>query len=122
MHTSSDVVFAVPALPPHVAASLGQPLPSTSTVPKRAPLLPRTVFPDQHIPLLLSKIASLETGNLTFIVETVHKELTEFKVKKNSIEAKIKEVGEKSKEGKKVWLVKPEVKVRPVSMMRGLYR
>ncbi|KAF7791279.1 hypothetical protein EIP86_002293 [Pleurotus ostreatoroseus] len=112
-HTTSNVVFAVPALPSHVTASYSQPASltaSTASVPKRTAPPPRTVFPDQHIPLLLSKIASLETGNLTYLVETVHKELTEFKVKKNSIEAKIKEIGEKSREGKKVWVVKPEVK------------
>lgn len=110
--------FIVPDLPPHVTAALKSnghltvPAPSGTTSPgiKRstAPLpKPKTVFPDQHIPLLLAKITELETGNLTFIVETIYKELGEFHVKKNAIEAKVKEVGEKSKGGKRVWVVKP---------------
>ncbi len=41
----------------------------------------------------------------------MYKELSEFKVKKNAIEAKVKEIGEKSREGKKLWVIKPEVKV-----------
>ena len=64
------------------------------------------------MPLLLAKIKELDTGNLTFIVETVYKELSTQKagVKKNAIEAKVREVGEKCKE-KKVWVVKAEVRV-----------
>ena len=119
IHPSANAGFAVPALPVHVAAALGQATPSpSSAVPsaftsarKSAVPLPKTVFPEQHIPLLLSRITSLETGNLTFIVETVYKELREFKVKKNAIEAKVRELGEKSKEGRKVWVIRPEAKV-----------
>ena len=44
------------------------------------------------------------------IVETVHRELQAHKVKKNAIEAKVREVGEKCKE-KKVWIVKADVRV-----------
>lgn len=70
------------------------------------------------MPLLLAKIKELDTGNLTFIVETVYKELSTQKagVKKNAIEAKVREIGEKSKDGgsAKVWVVKPDVRVRRV--------
>lgn len=60
--------------------------------------------------MLLSKITALATSNLAFIVETVYQDVREHRVKKNSIEAKIKEVGEKCKT-QKVWVVKPDVKV-----------
>lgn len=68
------------------------------------------------MPLLLAKIKELDTGNLTFIVETVYKELSTQKagVKKNAIEVKVREVGEKSKDSgsAKVWVVKRDVRVR----------
>ncbi|THG98582.1 hypothetical protein EW026_g3635 [Hermanssonia centrifuga] len=107
--------FAVPALPerlqvPPSAAATSSSGPSVFNIKKRPVVQPKTPFPDAHIPLLLSKIGSLESGSLTFIVETVYKELSEFKVKKNAIEAKVKEIGEKSREGKKLWVIKPEVK------------
>ena len=47
----------------------------------------------------------MQTGNITGIVETVYLELRAHKVKKNAIEAKLREIGEKSKE-KKVWVLK----------------
>jgi hypothetical protein len=71
---------------------------------------PKTTFPDTHLPALVSKIAALETSNITFLVESIYQELRPHKVKKNAIEAKIKEVGEKCKE-KKVWIIKPSVTV-----------
>lgn len=60
--------------------------------------------------MLLAKITSLATSNLAFIVETVYQDVREHRVKKNAIEAKVKEVGEKCKT-LKVWVVRPEVKV-----------
>jgi len=65
---------------------------------------PKTTFPDAHIPFLLDKITSLATPKLSFIVESVHQELRVHNVKKNAIEAKVREVAEKSKE-KKIWVV-----------------
>ena len=62
------------------------------------------------MPHLLARIDALATPSLLGIVETVHRELAAHKVKKNAIEAKVREVGEKCKE-KKVWIVKAEVKV-----------
>ena len=50
----------------------------------------------------------METGNITAIVEVVYQELRNHKVKKNAIEAKVREIGEKNK---KIWVVKAEVKV-----------
>lgn len=71
---------------------------------------PKNPFPEAHLPALLSKIETLATGSLISIVETVYQELKEHKVKKNAIEAKVREVGEKCKD-KKVWVVKPVVSV-----------
>ena len=65
---------------------------------------PKTTFPDIHVPLLLDKITTLATTNLTFIVESIHQDLRAYKVKKNAIEAKVREVAEKSRE-KKIWVI-----------------
>ncbi len=77
-------------------------------VPKKAAPPPKTVFPEVHLPLLLSKINALQTTNLTFLVEAIYQDLRAHKVKKNAIEAKVREVGEKSKDTK-FWMVKPGV-------------
>jgi chromatin assembly factor 1 subunit A len=79
-----------------------------SLMPKRG--LPKTNFPDAHLSVLLSKITSLATGNMTFLVESVFQELREHNVRKNAIEAKLKEVGEKCKH-KRIWVVKDDVAV-----------
>jgi chromatin assembly factor 1 subunit A len=68
------------------------------------------MFPEAHLPVLVSKIAALETSSITFLVESIYQDLRAHKVKKNAIEAKVKEVGEKCKE-KKVWIVKGGVTV-----------
>lgn len=115
--------FAVPSLPARLSngslASNAHLQPGTSAQPKRPLPPPKTSFPDVHMPFLISKITELDTGNLTFIVESVYKELKGLPktmgvpvVKKNAIEAKVKEVGEKDK---KVWTVKSEIKVRGVT-------
>lgn len=120
---SSNAVFAVPPLPerfadpnslavPSVSLSSAGAPPVSSSTNKRTVLTPKTSFPEAHIPFLLTKITSLATGSITFLVETVYQELRAHKVKKNAIEAKIKEVGEKCKE-KKVWVIKEEVRVSP---------
>lgn len=55
-------------------------------------------------------MTELDTGNLTFIVESVFKELDSagvVGVKKNAIERRVREVCEKGKSGtKKVWKVR----------------
>ncbi|KAG5647143.1 hypothetical protein DXG03_001098 [Asterophora parasitica] len=113
----NDGVFVVPSLPerlqpnatasPNTAASSSS---TTSPTPKKAPAVPKAPFPDAHLPFLLEKIASLKTGSISFLVEAVHRELREHKVKKNAVEAKVREVGEKCKE-KKFWVVKPGIRV-----------
>ncbi|KIP01717.1 hypothetical protein PHLGIDRAFT_80200, partial [Phlebiopsis gigantea 11061_1 CR5-6] len=111
-HTSqTQPVFAVPALPEHVAASSSD----VSAAPaKRALPAPKTSFPDASMPALLAKIQELNTGSLPVIVDGVYKELSAA-VKKNAIEAKVREIGEKKKKegaGAKVWVVRPEIRVR----------
>ncbi|KAJ3554787.1 hypothetical protein NM688_g2931 [Phlebia brevispora] len=111
---ADDLDFVVPPLPPHLAASLGQiPRGSTATaVPPAKPAepkrkdLPKTVFPSQHIPLLLETISSLKTSSLQFIIDTAYKALSGFDVKKNSIGPKVRELACKEK----IWIVKEEVK------------
>ncbi|KAI0080560.1 hypothetical protein K474DRAFT_1657705 [Panus rudis PR-1116 ss-1] len=110
--TSGNHEFAVPALPERLATTNSSQVAETSTTaaaptPKRPPPAPKTTFPSEHLPVLVSKITSMETGNITAIVEVVFQELRAHKVKKNAIEAKVREIGEKNK---KVWIVKPEVK------------
>ncbi|CDO70716.1 hypothetical protein BN946_scf184798.g31 [Trametes cinnabarina] len=110
--------FLIPALPPHVAKSAcstsSLPAPSTSQAAGSsappAKRVAKTPFPEVHLPHLLSRIEELATSSLHCIVETVHRELQAHRVKKNAIEAKVREVGEKCKE-KKVWVVRSDVKV-----------
>jgi hypothetical protein len=83
---------------------------STSSLPKRAPTGTKTAFPETHLPFLLSKIATLATGNLVYLVQNIYEELRVYGVKKNAIEGKIREIGEKSKE-KKIWIVKDDFAV-----------
>lgn len=105
--------FVVPALPPRLnAPNIATPSAQAFQPGTKRPLpAPKTAFPEAHLPLLLARINSLATGSLPYIVEAVHQELKEQRVKKNSIEAKIREVGEKCKT-KKIWVVKPHFKVR----------
>ncbi|KAG1891349.1 hypothetical protein F4604DRAFT_409243 [Suillus subluteus] len=103
--------FAVPSLPNRLSGNSGAAESSSAAaqalVNKRATpaSTPKTTFPDAHVPLLISKITTLATTNLTFIVESVHQELRAHKVKKNAIEAKVREMAEKSKE-KKIWVIR----------------
>ncbi|KAH8107191.1 hypothetical protein BXZ70DRAFT_282272 [Cristinia sonorae] len=108
---STDAQFVVPALPerltkPAVEAGTSQKS-SPSTKRAAAPITPKTPFPDAHLPVLVAKIQSMQTGNIAGIVEMVYHELRVHKVKKNAIESKLREIAEKAKE-KKVWVVKSE--------------
>jgi len=114
--SASEPRFAVPALPSRLHPSAAAASANLQTVQaaapatsKRPPPAPKTTFPDAHLPLLLTRIISLATGSLTYIVETLHQELKDQRVKKNAIEAKVREVGEKCKM-QKIWVVKPAVK------------
>ncbi|KAL6309063.1 hypothetical protein BKA93DRAFT_821888 [Sparassis latifolia] len=108
--STSDAHFAVPALPARLEAKPNPTLAANAPSPipvKRAG--PKTPFPEAHVPLLLERIGSLATPSLPFIIETIYNELKEQRVKKNAIEAKVRELAEKCRE-KKVWVVKPDVK------------
>ncbi|EIM90432.1 uncharacterized protein STEHIDRAFT_119429 [Stereum hirsutum FP-91666 SS1] len=119
--STSAPQFAVPALPAHVIQTahinpnpnLNSPVPSSSSAPnltpKKPPAPPKHPFPDAHLSLLLSKIDSLATGSLPALVDSVYQELKVHKVKKNAIEVKVKEVAQK--DGRKVWIVRPEFAV-----------
>jgi chromatin assembly factor 1 subunit A len=48
----------------------------------------------------------METSSLVLLVETVYEALKPHKVTKASVEAKVREVGEKDR-AKKKWVVKP---------------
>ncbi|KAG6844724.1 hypothetical protein H0H87_004344 [Tephrocybe sp. NHM501043] len=114
-----DGVFVVPSLPERLVQSAGS-IPAsavassstatTSSGPTKKSLVPKQPFPVQHLPFVLQKIAELQAGSINFLVEAIHRDLREHKVKKNMIEAKVREVGEKCKE-KKFWIVKPSVQV-----------
>ncbi|KAJ4488187.1 chromatin assembly factor 1 subunit A-domain-containing protein [Lentinula aciculospora] len=111
---ASEKGFAVPDLPNH-ASQIGTAKgphngPSAMSVVapsglKRLTVTPKTAFPEEHLPILLSKINTAQAANLTVLVEAVSQELRDHKVKKNAIEAKIREVGEKCKV-RKFWVVK----------------
>ncbi|KAK7015004.1 chromatin assembly factor 1 subunit A-domain-containing protein [Favolaschia claudopus] len=103
-------VFAVPSLPDRLLAasaasdSSAAAQPGTAA-PKRAAPGPKTAFPDIHLGRLLDKIATSATASLPILIDTIYQDLKDHKVKKNSIEAKVREVAEKCKV-KKVWIVK----------------
>ncbi|KIJ17461.1 hypothetical protein PAXINDRAFT_175905 [Paxillus involutus ATCC 200175] len=106
----ADPAFPMPSLPAKALSNAG---PADTLVPatmKRTgtAFTPKTAFPDAHIGTLLTKITDLATPSLTFLVESIYQDLRVHKVKKNAIEAKVREVGEKSKD-KKIWVVKQAV-------------
>jgi chromatin assembly factor 1 subunit A len=117
---SSDGIFVVPSLPDRLAASVpikvgissttGSPSTSAPSVPKQTTAAPKTPFPDIHLPILLDKVTSLQAASINFLVEAIHRELREHKIKKNAIEAKVREVGEKCKQ-RKFWVIKPAAQV-----------
>ncbi|KAJ7489875.1 chromatin assembly factor 1 subunit A-domain-containing protein [Mycena galericulata] len=109
--TSKKDGFAVPPLPDRlVAAAPVSATDMSSTAPpptaaKRITIAPKTIFPDIHLPHLLDKITTSQTASLPILIDTIYQDLRDYKVKKNSIEAKVREVAEKCKV-KKVWIVK----------------
>ncbi|KAG6821095.1 hypothetical protein H0H93_007254 [Arthromyces matolae] len=111
-----DGAFVVPSLPDRFGSSNAlqsnqtTPLAAAIAGPPKRMITPKQPFPDQHLPLVLEKIESLQTGSINFLVEAIHRELREQKIKKNTIEAKIREVGEKCKE-KKCWIVKRSIQL-----------
>ena len=131
-NTRTNKAFAVPALPSHAQ---GQSSPSSSattstlnpntsttdstsvnpssnvndTVAKRATTV-KYPFPPALLPYLADRVATLSSANITWLVESLYQDLRVHKVKKNAIEAKLKEVGEKCPV-RKVWIVKEDVLV-----------
>ncbi|KAF8655980.1 hypothetical protein AX16_002840 [Volvariella volvacea WC 439] len=105
---ASDAVFAVPSLPDHVVNGT---VPQAGLqTPKKATATAKSAFPEAHLQYLLSKITALQAPSLTFLVEALYQDLRVHKVKKNAIEAKVREVGERCKE-RKVWVIKPDIKI-----------
>lgn len=80
------------------------------TVAKRPVAAPKTVFPEAHLAQLLDKITTSQTASLPILIDTIYQDLRDHKVKKNAIEAKVREVAEKCKV-KKVWIVKESLRV-----------
>jgi chromatin assembly factor 1 subunit A len=89
-----------------------RPFVQVQVLQKRPSAPPKTTFPDIHMTTLVCKIDTLHAASLTFLVEAVYQDLKSQKVKKNSIEVKVKEIAEKCRE-KKYWVLKPEFRVRP---------
>jgi chromatin assembly factor 1 subunit A len=109
---SSDSRFVVPPLPNHVSSSKLSEVSSSDamiapTATKKS-LVPKQTFPDALLPALLTRITALRTGSLVLIVEAVYQELKDQKVKKKSIEAKVREVAAKEN---KIWVVKAGLQV-----------
>jgi chromatin assembly factor 1 subunit A len=110
--------FVVPALPPHLNSNLPASQPASSThangdqqqqQAKRPRAAPKNPFPDAHIPFLKEKVANMGTSSLISLVEALHLDLKTHKVKKNAIEAKIREICVKDQ--RHIWSVKAEVEV-----------
>ncbi|VDB91461.1 unnamed protein product [Peniophora sp. CBMAI 1063] len=113
----TSVQFVVPTLPAHVASATSStpttPSPATSdpTTPKKPKPQPKSAFPDTHLTYLHTKVSQMNTGSLPLLVDAVYQDLKAHKVKKNAIEAKIREVCWKSKVGGgggSVWSVRPD--------------
>ena len=97
--------FLVPAIPEHVRSASNEPQANTLGVVKKPPPGPKHPFPESHVPTLVAKINELATGSIVLIVETLYQELKDHKVKKNSIEAKVKELAVKKG---RVWVAKQD--------------
>ncbi|KAJ3508632.1 hypothetical protein NLJ89_g5647 [Agrocybe chaxingu] len=116
-NSTTEGTFAIPALPPRLTATptinlndASLNLPGTSITSKKAPIAPKSTFPEIYVDFLLNKITQLQASSITALVETIFQDLREHKVKKIAIEAKVREVGEKCRE-KKIWIVKPALPV-----------
>jgi chromatin assembly factor 1 subunit A len=103
---ATNRTFLVPVFPEHVHSASNEPQANTPSVVKRPPLGPKHPFPEAHIPILVARINELATGSIVLIVETLYQELKDHKVKKNSIEAKVRELAVKKG---KVWVAKQDI-------------
>src|SRR6266702_3959940 len=109
--------FVIPALPPHLLNSSTpalDPASSNSTSShqpqaKRSRTTPKNPFPDAHLPFLKEKVASMGTTSLIALVETLYLDLKTHGVKKNAIEAKIREICVKGQ--RHIWSLKANTEV-----------
>jgi chromatin assembly factor 1 subunit A len=106
----------------HYRTGSGTPYPGTANslaktnhtnwkVPTQAASTRLATFPEEHIQALLHGIQRCKTASLNVLVDTLYQELKQVKVKKNSIERKVREIAEKrldSDLGSKIWTVKLE--------------
>jgi chromatin assembly factor 1 subunit A len=104
----------MPALPPHVLnsntpspdAASPNPVNGQQSQSKRSRTTPKNPFPDAHLPFLKEKVASMGTNSLIALVEALHLDLKAHRVKKNAIEAKIREICVKDQ--RHVWSLKAD--------------
>lgn len=111
----APVPFPVPVQPQNTTFSPLQYQPpstngSSPAAAKRAPVQPKKPFPDALMPYLADKVASLRSGNLTWVVESLYQDLKTHGVRKIAIEAKVREDCEKCP-NRKFWVVKDNVLV-----------
>jgi chromatin assembly factor 1 subunit A len=115
--TKHQPQFVVPALPPHV---LNSNTPSSEQAAsnsvngqqlqaKRPRTAPKNPFPDAHLPFLKEKVANMSTNSLIALVEALHLDLKNHRVKKNAIEAKLREICVKDQ--RHIWSVKADIEV-----------
>ena len=67
-------------------------------------MIPMDPFPEAHLPFLKGKAASMETTGLTALVEALHLDLKVHGIKKNTSEAKIREIC--IKDQRHIWSMK----------------
>lgn len=103
--TATAAVSVTPATQRSKTTPVG-PVTQDTSVRKPTNASVKTSFPEAHLPFLYEKIGSSKAASLVFLVESIYQELKPHGVKKNAIEAKVREVGEKCKINR-VWVVKP---------------
>lgn len=113
--TKHQPQFVMPALPPHVLnpnTPPSEPAASNSASgqqpqAKRPRAAPKNPFPDDHLPFLKEKVSSMGTSSLIALVEALHLDLKNHRVKKNAIEAKLREICVKDQ--RHIWSVKADI-------------
>ncbi|KAH9171528.1 hypothetical protein EDB89DRAFT_2243493 [Lactarius sanguifluus] len=119
-HTSGSKLqpqFVIPALPPHLLNSSTGVLDPTSSnsatshqpQAKRPRTIPKNPFPDVHLPFLKEKVASMGTTSLISLIEALYLDLKTHGVKKNAIEAKVREICVKGQ--RQIWSVKADTEL-----------
>lgn len=75
-----------------------------------AALPPKNPFPEALLPYLAEKVESLASGNMIWLVETLFQDMKSHKIKKNAIDAKVREICEKCP-NRRVWIIREDVMV-----------